>query len=206
MLENLIVGAEGFVKIKDHATGEILVDKKNAVHFGNLAKAIAKSLAWSDAGHIKYMAFGNNGTTIDSSGVIVYKQSNTSLVYDPNASLYQTTLVKEIESGNSNATISYEPFGITSSNYADVVVTVLLGENEPVGQDDVDNSDGTGEFVFDEIALWAGEPDLSNDILNDTHNNNESLMLTHVIFHPVQKSANRIIEIEYTLRIQMGKN
>jgi hypothetical protein len=29
-------------------------------------------------------------------------------------------------------------------------------------------------------------------------------MLTHVIFHPVQKSANRSLEIIYTLRIQMG--
>ena len=33
--------------------------------------------------------------------------------------------------------------------------------------------------------------------------NSKCYMLTNVIFHPVQKSLNRIIEIVYTVRIQM---
>ena len=31
-----------------------------------------------------------------------------------------------------------------------------------------------------------------------------STMLTHVIFHPVQKSKNRVIEVIYTIRIQLS--
>jgi hypothetical protein len=33
--------------------------------------------------------------------------------------------------------------------------------------------------------------------------NSKCYMLTHVIFHPIQKSLNRIIEVVYTIRIQM---
>ena len=32
----------------------------------------------------------------------------------------------------------------------------------------------------------------------------DKILITHVIFHPVQKSLNRTLEITYTLRIQMG--
>ena len=43
-----------------------------------------------------------------------------------------------------------------------------------------------GTYVFDELALYTGNNDL----------------LTHVVFHPVQKSANRKIQVIYTLRIR----
>ena len=43
-----------------------------------------------------------------------------------------------------------------------------------------------GTYVFDELALYTANGDL----------------LTHVIFHPVQKSANRKIQVVYTLRMR----
>jgi len=77
------------------------------------------------------------------------------------------------------------------------------------------------ELVFNEIGLFAGSgnlfpgqftatvaevnefvtqtPDFSNTSVSKS-----KLMLTHVVFHPIQKSANRSLEIIYTLRIQMG--
>jgi hypothetical protein len=76
-------------------------------------------------------------------------------------------------------------------------------------------------LVFNEIGLFSGTSNLFNgDYTTDitevdnfvsqtpnysvTENAKSKMMLTHVIFHPIQKSANRSLEIIYTLRIQMG--
>jgi len=72
----------------------------------------------------------------------------------------------------------------------------LLDYGEPAGQQAFDNStNANGEYVFDELGLqsWAGSA-------------SELMLITHVIFHPVQKSLNRQIQIEYTLRIQTLTN
>ena len=59
--------------------------------------------------------------------------------------------------------------------------------NIPAGQDTTDTGTNmNGTYVFDELALYTGNNDL----------------LTHVVFHPVQKSANRKIQVIYTLRIR----
>jgi hypothetical protein len=59
-----------------------------------------------------------------------------------------------------------------------------------------DNSqDLSGDFVFDELGLFGyvtGASGLGAGLP----------LLTHVIFSPVQKSLNRLIQIEYTVRIQ----
>jgi hypothetical protein len=72
----------------------------------------------------------------------------------------------------------------------------LLDYGEPSGQQAFDNAtDYNGEFVFDELGLkcWNGS---AADLR----------LITHVIFHPVQKSLNRQIQIDYTLRIQALTN
>jgi hypothetical protein len=80
---------------------------------------------------------------------------------------------------------------VTGTNYTDVFITCLLDYGEPNGQDAMDTSSGTdGTYVFDELGLKS---------YSATGN---SKLLTHVIFHPVQKSLNRLIQIDYTVRIQ----
>lgn len=79
----------------------------------------------------------------------------------------------------------------TGQNYTDIFVTCLLDYGEPSGQAAYDtNSDGTSTYVFDELGLQSYS------------STGESLLLTHVIFHPVLKSLNRLIQIDYTVRIQ----
>ena len=60
------VQMEGHILIKDKNTGEVLVDKKNAIHFGNMAYTIASALSHhnlNDSG-IYWMGFGNGGSDI----------------------------------------------------------------------------------------------------------------------------------------------
>ena len=80
------------------------------------------------------------------------------------------------------------------NKFTDIVVTCTLDYGEPTGQAAFDNTtDFNGDFVFDELGLKSFE---------GTENGSTNKLLTHVIFHPVQKSLNRLIQIDYTLRIQ----
>lgn len=188
---------EGFIKITDPVTGEVLVDKKNAVNYENISIALANTLSEQGRGWIYTMAFGNGGSSVDPTGVITYLPPN---VTGQNASLYNETYAKVVDQNsaanldpaNNNMTVLH-----TSGNvYTDILVTCLLDYGEPAGQQAFDNSTNfNGEFVFDELGLqcWNGSAtDLS--------------LITHVIFHPVQKSLNRQIQIDYTLRIQTLTN
>ena len=188
---------EGFIKITDPSTGEVLVDKKNAVNYENISIAMANTLSNQDQGWIYTMAFGNGGSSVDATGVITYLPPN---VTGQNASLYNETYAKVVDQNsatnldpaNNNMNVLH-----TSGNvYTDILVTCLLDYGEPAGQQAFDNSTNfNGEYVFDELGLqcWNGSP------------TNLSL-ITHVIFHPVQKSLNRQIQIDYTLRIQTLTN
>jgi hypothetical protein len=77
---------------------------------------------------------------------------------------------------------------VSGATYSDILVSCLLDYGEPAGQEAFDNAtDLNSDFVFDELGLKA---------------NGTGKLLTHVIFHPVQKSLNRLIQIDYTIRIQ----
>jgi hypothetical protein len=188
---------EGFVKITDTVTGEVLVDKKNAVNYENISIAMANTLADQGRGWIYTMAFGNGGSAVDLTGVITYLPPN---VNGQNASLYNETYAQVVDQNsasnldpiNNNMTILHTP----GNPYTDILVTCLLDYGQPPGQQAFDNSTNfNGDYVFDELGLqcWNGS---ATDLF----------LITHVIFHPVQKSLNRQIQIDYTLRIQTLTN
>lgn len=186
------VHVEGHIKIYDPLSQEVFVNKRNAIHYENMSIALAQSIADSGQGFIYEMSFGNGGTTVDPTGIITYLSPNST---GSNASLYNQTYTKIVDdqsSVNSDPTRNFiETRHVTGTNYTDVFVTCLLDYGEPAGQQAFDNANNNNDdYVFDELGLKS---------YSKTGN---SLLLTHVVFHPVQKSLNRLIQIDYTVRIQ----
>jgi hypothetical protein len=189
---------EGFVKIHDPITKEVFVDKKNAIHYENFSEALAYSAANKGTGFIYEMHFGNGGTSIDPTGVISYLPPNTTAQND---SLYNTTYYKIVDD---TSTFNHDALRnklevrhTPGQTYTDILVTCLLDYGEPTDQAAFDNSQNlNGSYVFDELGLRgysAAGPGTGK-------------LLTHVIFHPVQKSLNRLIQIDYTVRISALTN
>lgn len=198
---NISYKVEGFLKIYDPNDGEVFVDKNNAINYENMSEAIADTLSSRGYGEIYQMAFGNGGASVDQTGVITYLPPN---VTGQNAALYNQTYAKIVDDTsvfNLDPTRNKMTVSHTVGNlYSDIVVQCLLDYGEPAGQAAFDNSTQTDSaYVFDEIGLLA----------NYGTNNAGTVitrLLTHVIFHPVQKSLNRQIQIDYTIRIQSLTN
>jgi hypothetical protein len=192
---------EGFIKIYDPNNGEIFVEKSNAINYETMSEAIADTLSSRGYGEIYQMAFGNGGASVDATGVITYLPPN---VTGQNAALYNQTYAKIVDD---TSVFNLDPtrnkmtvFHTTGKVYTDILVQCLLDYGEPPGQEAFDNSTQTdSSFVFDELGLLANYG-------TDTSGNVITRLLTHVIFHPVQKSLNRQIQIDYTIRIQSLTN
>ena len=187
---------EGHIKIYDPISDEVYINKRNAIHYENISVAIVEAMTNSGQGFVYQMAFGNGGTSIDPTGIITYLTPNTS---GTNASLYNQTYQKIVDPNSSTNVDSTRNFTevrhTTGQNYTDIFVSCLLDYGEPSGQAAYDtNSDGTSTYVFDELGLQSYS------------STGESLLLTHVIFHPVLKSLNRLIQVDYTVRIQTLTN
>jgi len=183
---------EGHIKIFDPETGEIFQDKRNAIHFENMSVAMVQSLSNQGKGTLYEMAFGSGGTTVDPTGLITYLTPNTIGI---NSSLYNETYTKVIDQNandNTDATRNkMEIRHISGATYSDIVISCLLDYGEPDDQEAFDNSQTLdGNFVFDELGLKSYDPA------------GNGKLLTHVVFHPVQKSLNRLLQIDYTIRVQ----
>src|SRR6056300_520177 len=186
------VHIQGHIKIHDPESGAVFVNKRNAIHYENMSIGLAESLGNEGQGFINSMAFGNGGTTVSDTGLITYLTPNST---GTNASLYNQTYSKIVDdrsvSNLDPQRNKIETRHVNGTNYTDVLVTCLLDYGEPNGQDAVDAASATNSlYVFDELGLVSYSPDGTGKLL------------THVIFHPVQKSLNRLIQIDYTVRVQ----
>ena len=196
------VHLQGHIKIFDPESGEVFIDKRNAIHYENISEAIAYTLANKGQSYIYEMHFGNGGTSVDPTGVINYLPSNTNT---QNANLYNPTFAKIVDD---TATANTDPIRnrievrhVPGQVFSDLVITCLLDYGEPAGQSAFDNSQNLNdEFVFDELGLKARSTDGTSGL------STTGKLLTHVVFHPVQKSLNRLIQIDYTVRIQTLTN
>lgn len=188
----------GHVKIFDPESQQVLVDRHNAIHYENISEALAQSIANKGTNFIAEMHFGKGGTSIDSTGAIVYLPPN---VNTQNSDLYNPTFFKSVDESDEN---NADPIRnnmsirhIPGTVYSDVLVTCLIDYGEPAGQLAFDNASSMeSNFIFDELGLkgWsAAGPGTGK-------------LLSHVVFHPVQKSINRLIQIDYTIRIQSLTN
>lgn len=196
--ENPRIFVKGHVLIEDvtDPSNKITVlDKSNAIHPENMSFAIANALAANQSssgislGAISEMRFGNGGTVVLGTGRITYKTPRVSSF----GGLYSTTYTKKI---NPNVTSGIESeynnvntVHIPGQIYSDIVCLCTLGLGEPSDQNISSSTDMEGKYVFDEIGLYTdGETGSA---------------LTHIIFNPVEKSANRILQVKYTIRIQI---
>jgi hypothetical protein len=192
---------EGFVKIYDPKSGEIFVDKKNAINYENISESLANTLSSRNYGEIFQMAFGNGASSVDETGIITYLPPNT---IGQNAALYNQTYSKIVDD---TSVFNLDPtrnkmtvYHTTGNFYSDILVQCLLDYGEPSGQAAFDNSTSTdSSYIFDELGLLANYG-------TDVNGNTITRLLTHVVFHPVQKSLNRQIQIDYTVRIQSLTN
>ena len=190
---------DGHVLIKDYESGQVLLDKHNAINYINISLAIASLLGGEDdedtgtSFEIGEMHFGNGGSIIDGTGNIQYRTPDTDR---ENGELYNATAFKsiaDVDADNKVDVIKYP-----GEVYSDVICTCTLDYDEPdasqrvntgVAQETLDDSTSmNGSYVFDELGLVT----ISGKFIS------------HIVFHPIEKSANRKIQVIYTLRIRAG--
>ena len=189
---------KGHIVIKDLITGEILVDKDNAINYENFSISLARTIANRPDSWIQEMCFGNGGATVSGIGTITYLPPN---VTGQTAELYNQTYYKVVDDQSPLDTNTAQNFistaHIDGTTFTDVIVTCTLDLGEPSGQDAFDTATNIGgTYVFNELGLKA----------YSSNGPDTGRLLTHVIFSPVQKSLNRQIQIDYTVRIQSLTN
>ena len=184
--EYLAVTMVNTVKITDADTGEVILDKKNAVHPQNMSRIIARALSRESNSYIYRIAFGNGGTVTDPTGHLIFNPTNDGSNGSWESRLYNETYSEIVDDtdinfgtdpgsaeagnirGGGGAVPSDDPSGggvrsVEVGTKSNVVISMFINRGEPTGQF-LTNSDFYGivsndRFVFDEIGLYSpGKP------------------------------------------------
>lgn len=191
MIDSTNINIDGHVKIWDPTTQEVFVSEHNAINPETMTLIIATMLQGNNNSYVYEMHFGNGGLIIDETGNITYNDVTDNLSTGLQAGLYNPTYFKVVDVAdtannsdgiNNNVVVNH----ITGLNYTDLVVTCTIEENEPEA--------GLGDYIFNELGLKS----------RGSNGKNSGYLLSHIVFDPVQKSANRVIQIVYTLRIRLN--
>jgi len=203
MKENASILFEGHVLVKDQ-DGNVLVDKKNAIHKRNMAIAIARGLSNTDNHQIFKIKLGNQGTYIDGSQQIIFRQTN---VNSDTATLYNSTYEEVVddqssgvETGNS---VTFTTIPGTSNTRVIVTATVSANQainnatdlgNGPNGPGQIgDESYDLDPYFFDELGLFTPGATEADE-----------LMLSHLIFSPIEHTGNRELTIIYSITVSVA--
>lgn len=211
MQEVIKTHVHGHVKIIDNATGEVLMDKGNAIHPKNMATAIARGLSNSPNFQIFKIKLGNQGTYIDNTQQIVFRPPN---VTGDTADLYNATYAEIVDDTNAGVGVgnSVTFTNIPASTNTRVIITAVISSNEAVNRPSDDAGSATptpdpdtdatldpdGQFFFDELGLFTRET--SGTLLDGTG----EMMLSHLIFSPIEHTGSRELTIVYTITISVS--
>lgn len=104
MHDYLPVTVKGHLNIVDDL-GNVLVDRKNAIHPQNIARVIARALANESNYFIHRIAYGNGGTVVDAASQVTFRPPNDGLPPDLQewrSRLYNETYSEIIDDSNLN--------------------------------------------------------------------------------------------------------
>ena len=201
---------KGHVQIKDAKTGEVLLDKPNAVNNLNMAIALARGLSNQPATstgvttyQIYALALGNGGSSVDSMNQITYLPPN---VNGTSAKLYSQTYYKVVDEQQSGtAATDSVTYQVNSANNTTIVVVAMtIPAGQPSGQDLTDSPPDpnfNSTYAFDELGLYTYG---ATGSFTNTTAPSDALMLTHIIFSPILKTSNRELVCSYTLTIAVS--
>ena len=204
--DSFVTKVLGDVLITDRKTGEVLVDKKNAIHPKNMATALARGLSNAQNFCIFKMKLGNRGTYIDSAGQIVF---NPPVTTGDTANLYNPTYVEVVDDAAVDVGVgnSVTFTNIPATTNTRVIITCVISSdegftnpNDTTNAGQIQGGNAVSPYFFDELGLFTKETSgLSTDMAPLGE-----LMLSHLIFSPIEHTGNREIVIVYTLTISVS--